>query len=135
MEKKLPKVIASALIEKDNKILLVKEILEGGNEYWILPGGSVEFGESLTEAVKREIKEETNLDIEINNFLDFKESIHPKVGYHTIIFFFHAIPKNSDIKLENKALDGRFFSKDEIQKLNLVESAKWILEKYGPGQI
>ena len=128
---KLPKVIVAALIEKDNRYLLIKELLDNGKEQWILPGGTVEFGESMMDAVKREIKEETNLDIDVKKFIEFKEAIYPKAGYHTIIFFFHATPVNGNLKLESKALAGKFFSKDEIKKLNLVESADWLFEKYG----
>jgi len=124
-----PKIIASALIEKDDKFLLVKEILEDGKEYWIVPGGKVEFGETLVDAAKREIKEETNLDIEILKFLDFEESIHLNHNYHTIIFFFLAKPLNKNFILDKKVLQAKFFSQDEIRKLNLVESASWILEK------
>jgi 8-oxo-dGTP diphosphatase len=125
-----PKIIVSALIEKDGKLLLVKEVLEDSKEYWILPGGKVEFGETLADAVKREIKEETNLDIEISKFVDFEEAIHIKHKYHTIIFFFAAKPLNEDLVLERKVLEARFFSKDELRKLNLVDSAKSILEKF-----
>ena len=124
-----PKIIASALIEKDDKFLLVKEILEDGKEYWIVPGGKVEFGETLADAVKREIKEETNLDIEVLKFLDFEESIHVNHNYHTIIFFFLAKPLNKEFILDKKVLEAKFFSPNEIRKLNLVESASWILKK------
>lgn len=130
MDRKLPKVIVSALVEKDNKILLVKEVLESGNEYWIVPGGTVEFGESMDEAVKREIKEETNLDIDVTDFVDFKEVIRTQFNYHTVIFFFLAKPLNEKLELGDKILDARFFGKEEISGLRLVDSAAWILEKY-----
>ncbi len=130
MDKKLPKIIVSALIEKEEKFLLVKEILESGKQYWIIPGGSVEYGENLEEALKREIKEETNLDIEILEFIDFKEIIQLQFNYHTIIFFFRVKPVNYDLILEDdKILDGRFFSKEEIKELKLVDSNRWLLEK------
>lgn len=131
MNEKLPKIIASALVEKDNKILLIKETLEDNNEYWIVPGGTVEFGESLADALKREIKEETNLEIEILRFFDFKEAIHTKYDYHTIIFFFLTKPINeNNLVLDGKILDAKFFGKEEIKELRLVDTATWILEKY-----
>lgn len=124
-----PKLVVSALVEKDNKFLLVKEILESGQPYWIIPGGKVEFGENLVDAVKREIKEETNLDVEIKKFIDFQEAIHPKYNYHTIIFFYHAVPQNEDIVLDKDIIEAKFFSKEEIRDLNLVDSAKKFLER------
>lgn len=130
MGAKLPKVIVSGLVEKDGRVLLVKEVLESKQEYWIVPGGHVEFGESLVDAVKREMKEETNLDVEVTRLLDFKEHIVTKYDYHTVIFFFLVKSLNEDIKVPKEILEAKFFSKEEIKSLNLVDSARWILEKH-----
>ena len=55
-------VRASAIIVKNAKILLIHR-LNHGREYWVLPGGGVEEGETPEQAVTREVKEETNLDV------------------------------------------------------------------------
>ena len=130
MKHKLPKITVAALVEKDKKFLLVKEILENREAMWIIPGGKVEFGENLIDAVKREMKEETNLDIEIIKFIDFKEAIHVKHNYHTIIFFFHAKTLNEDLVPNEKVLEAKFFSKGELTNLNLVDSARWLFERF-----
>lgn len=129
MSEQKPRIIVAALVEKDGKFLLTKEILESGKEYWIIPGGGVEFGESLQDAVKREIKEETNLDIEIKDFAGFQEAIVPKYNYHTILFFYRVSPKNNDLKLEKKIVGAKFFAKQEIKDLNLVDSSRKFLER------
>ncbi|MCX6708454.1 MAG: NUDIX hydrolase [Candidatus Woesearchaeota archaeon] len=130
MGDRLPKVVVSGLVEKDGKVLLVKEILESKLPYWIVPGGKVEFGESLVDAVKRELKEETNLDVEVLRLLDFKEHIVMKYDYHTVVFFFLVKPLNESIKLPGEILDAKFFAKDELKSIDLVDSAKWILDKF-----
>lgn len=54
-----------AIIDDDH-ILLIKHMpLEGGSPYWVIPGGGIEDGETETECVVREMKEETNLDVEV----------------------------------------------------------------------
>src|SRR5687768_11540627 len=68
MERK-PKLVVAVLARHKNKFLLAKEILEGGNEYWIVPGGKVEFGESIEEAARREILEETGIKADKLSFL------------------------------------------------------------------
>ena len=126
--KSKPRIISSAVIKKDNKLLLVKEMLEDSKNWWVFPGGGVEFGETIENAVKREIKEEVGLDIEIKEFLGFKEAIYKKYGYHTVIFFFLAEPLNDEI-LKNDVLEANYFTEKEIKNLNLVQSAKWVLEE------
>ena len=130
MQSKLPKIIASALVEKEGKFLLVKEVLENGKEYWIVPGGGVEFGETLAEAARREIKEETNLDVEITKFIAFKEAIFPQRNYHTVIFFFLAKPLRGELKPGKGILAAQFFPKSELKNLNLVNSAQWLFKEY-----
>lgn len=130
MNTKLPKIVVSALVQKDDRVLLVKEKLEDAREYWIIPGGKVEFGESLHEAVHREMREELDLQVEIQRLLDFKEAIHVAHDYHTLIFFFLATPCNAHVITDEKILDAQFFSRDEIAGLPLVDSAQWLLERY-----
>ena len=64
------KVSVAAVIKKENKYLLVKQ---GKGEHheglWAFPGGQVESNETLDCAVKREVKEETSLDVSVENFL------------------------------------------------------------------
>jgi 8-oxo-dGTP diphosphatase len=126
---KEPRVIAGIILRKDNKILLIKEILEDSKEHWIFPGGGVEFGETIEEAAKREAKEETGLDVEIKELLGFKEIIRPRFDYHTVIFFFIAEPLNDKITKTDKVLEARYFSIEETKKLSLVDSAAWAIEE------
>jgi len=125
---KFPKIVACTLVERRGKYFLIKEVLEDGCEYWIVPGGKVEFGESLENAAKRETEEESGMEIEILKFLGHHEAVFPDLNYHSVIFFFLGKSESTNFTLENKALDGKFFSKEEIKKLNLVSSAKWLFE-------
>jgi len=126
---KIPRVVASVILKKGNKILLIKEVLEDSKEHWIFPGGGVDFGETIIDAAKREIKEEIGLDIEIKDFLGFKEAIYTKYNYHTVIFFFVAEPLNDKILKSGKILDVKYFTNEEIKNINLVDSAKWAIEE------
>ena len=75
--------IAGIYIE-NNKILLVKH-KKRDNEYYLLPGGGQEPGESQKEAIKREYKEELNLDIEVGDLAFIGESVPPKGVFKTQI--------------------------------------------------
>jgi hypothetical protein len=71
------RVAANALMIRDGKALLV--VFSGGTEreHYNFPGGGVELGETLEEAVIREVKEETSLDIFVERLLLVVESLVP----------------------------------------------------------
>ncbi len=126
-----PKLVVGVLVRNGNKFLLAKEILEGGKAYWIVPGGKVEFGETIEHAAKREIREETGIKAKALKFLGYKEAIAAKVNYHTVIFFFLTSTSSTKTKadIEGKVIEANWFTKKEALKLPLVFSAKWLFTK------
>jgi len=126
---KTPRLISAIILKKENKILLVKEVLEDLKEHWIFPGGGVDFGETIEEAARREVKEEIGLDVEVRELLGFKQIIRPKFDYHTLIFFFIAEPLNHEISKIEKILDAKYFTSEETKNLGLVDSARWAIEE------
>lgn len=59
---------AAAIVIKDHQLLVMHRINKG-KEYWVIPGGGVEEGETIEQAVVRELSEETSLTIKINRLL------------------------------------------------------------------
>ena len=59
-----PRLVAAALIEQKNQILLIRRNLDPGRGLWALPGGYVEQGEAVEVAMQREVLEETGLQVE-----------------------------------------------------------------------
>lgn len=125
-----PKLIVGVLMQNKNKYLLVRETLEGGKDYWIIPGGKVEFGESLENAAKREIEEETGLKPKKLELLTFWEALFPDYNYHTVIFFYKGKSNTFELAedIEGKVKEAKWFTKTEIKKLKLVESAQWLFD-------
>ena len=73
MEKKIWNTALGGIINDKGEILLLKRRKEPYIGIWALPGGSIEFGEHLEEAIEREIKEETNIDV---RFVSLKGIVH-----------------------------------------------------------
>jgi len=126
---KAPRIISAIILMRDNKVMLVKEVLEDNKEHWIFPGGGVDFGETIEEAGIREIKEELGLNVKIKEFLGFKEIIRTQFNYHALIFFLIAEPLNDDITKIEKVLDSRYFTLSEALGLSIVDSARWAIEE------
>ena len=75
-ESERPTVRVSGLLVKDQRLLLVRQ-QRGGEAYWLLPGGGVEFGESLSRALEREMLEELGLTAVAGAPLALVESVSP----------------------------------------------------------
>ena len=69
-----PQIAVSAAIFRDDKILLVRRARSPAKGFYSLPGGRVEFGETLHAALHREIDEETSLKIEIVDLAGWREA-------------------------------------------------------------
>ncbi|MGH4137595.1 NUDIX hydrolase [Clostridium sp.] len=80
-------VRCQAVIFKDNRILVLRQYnYKRQEEYWMLPGGNLEDGETYEEAIKRELKEETNLEVEIKGII-FDEPSNGMDEYQRYITF------------------------------------------------
>jgi ADP-ribose pyrophosphatase YjhB (NUDIX family) len=75
-DRTMPTIRVSAICIVDERLLLVKQG-RGNDEYWLLPGGGVRFGESLAEALRREIREELDRPVNVIRPLALLESISP----------------------------------------------------------
>lgn len=130
-----PRVTSAVLVEKDGKFLLAERNKENYKGYWIIPGGGVKFGETIQEAAIREIKEETNLDVDLVKQIGFKEIVNVPANYHSIIFFHLAKPKHLNIESREDVSKAKFFSIEEIKQIKsqekLAASAEWALKEAG----
>lgn len=127
-----PKVVVSVLLKYKNKYLLAKEAVEDGHEKWLIPGGKVEFGETLEAAARREIKEEVDIDIGKFKHITFYEAVFPDFNYHTVIFFYTANVKKNKLgkDIEGKVIEANWYTPKEAKKLLLVPSAEWLFKKF-----
>jgi len=69
-----PKVAVVAFIEKDNRVLLVRRAMNPERGKWALPAGYVDYGEVPRDAVIREVREETGLEIDITRLVGVEGS-------------------------------------------------------------
>lgn len=78
--------VGALIFNNEGKIFLAKRGPKARNESgkWDFPGGSVEFGEKLEDAIKREIKEEFDIDIEVLELLEVCNHIIPEEKQHWV---------------------------------------------------
>lgn len=125
------KTTVGCILIKDNKVLLEKRSVRVEKDKWALPGGHVEIGETAEEAIRREIKEETNLEIDNLKFLTYQDEFMPRLKIHSVVLFFKGIPIG-EVKLNDESSEFGWFTKEEALKLNLAFLHKDILTKFFP---
>lgn len=132
-EKKYPEPIVGALVfNQEGKIFLITSPKWQGK--YSVAGGHVEIGETIEEAVKREIKEETNLDVFDIQFLMIQECIFSEEFYkkkHFIFLDYICKTKDTNVILDSK--EGTKYvwvTVDEALKLNLNPYTKITILEY-----
>lgn len=118
-----PQLAVSAAIFRDGKILLVRRAVPPANHYYTFPGGRVEYGETLAQAVAREVAEETGLVIEVRDMLGWREYLPSKHGGigHFVILPFAARWICGEVRLNEELDDARWLAPDDLGGLRLTE--------------
>lgn len=117
-----PQLAVSAAIFRDDRVLLVRRARSPGKGFYSLPGGRVEFGESLHAALHREVDEETGLKIDIVGLVGWREVL-PSAGGgggHYLIMSFAARWKALEPVLNDEHDDFKWLKPDELGDLKMT---------------
>jgi len=124
-------VAVHALVFKEGRMLLTKRSKEPSKGKWSLPGGRIELGETVYEAVKREVFEECSVEIEIERIIDVADSIisdeEGRIRYHFVLIYLLARYKAGDIKAQSDAEDVGWFTPAEIAELDMHPRLRAVL--------
>ncbi|WP_428244562.1 NUDIX hydrolase [Eubacterium sp. Marseille-QA0814] len=129
MEKKIY-VAVKALVCYGRKFLLIKRTTEARGDYyhWEFPGGRLEFGESPMQALKREINEETGLEVEklilLNAWNSFKDECTEIIGLTYI-----CTANGDNVMLSKEHSDYEWVTYEEMNDYNLVKGMSRQLEE------
>jgi len=122
-----------ALIIKDRHILLIKRGAEPGKDRWSLPGGAVELGEKVRDAVIREVKEECGLDVEVKDVADVVDYMScdekGQVRFHYILVDFYVEVKGGTLKPASDALEVDWIQFDRIHEYQVTKTTLQLLNK------
>lgn len=127
-----PEPTVGALIENtQGEVFLAKS--PKWNNKWVLPGGHVGVGEKIEEALVREVKEETGLDVRPVHMLAVKDAIYPKEFHkkkHFVFIDYLCKHVGGDVKLDGKELTEHAWVKpeDALEKLDVDEFSADIIK-------
>lgn len=127
-----PTVTVGPLIfNKEGKLFLMQS--PKWHNKWVIPGGKIELGETMEQAVKREIKEETNLDIHGIEFLTALEAIFDPVFVkkkHFIFLNFIAKTDTANVILNEEATAYKWITLEEAEKMDIEPYTKKLIKIY-----
>jgi mutator protein MutT len=130
---KQPFVGVGAVLVRDGEILLEKRKNEPGKGKWSIPGGLVELGETVEEAVIREVKEETGLDVEKPEQVDVVDGItkdeNGRVKYHFVIIDFFLRLRGGELEASSDAEDLRWVRLDQVERCDLTRTFRTFFQR------
>jgi len=137
-------VAVGAIVEDDGgRILLVKHKPERGGFWqgeWICPGGELELGERIGDGIKREVKEETGLEIELVKPLPAFDRIVKSadgIDLHVVYIDYVAKVAGGELKVDSDVGEALWIEKDELGRVwdDIHEDAQRLLKLAGMVQI
>jgi ADP-ribose pyrophosphatase YjhB (NUDIX family) len=131
-----PIVGVGVVIVDGGKVVLVKRGNEPALGKWSFPGGAVELGEAIREAVVREAKEECGLEVklvddtplDINDILKFDEN--GLLRYHYVLLEFLAKLEKGALKHTSDVTAARWVPLEQVEKYDLTESVRSFFKKH-----
>jgi 8-oxo-dGTP diphosphatase len=128
-----PIVGVGAVIVDGDRIVLVKRAHEPLKGEWSLPGGSVEVGETLVDAVAREVREETGLNVRVGSLVEVLDRVHrgadQRVEYHFVLLDYRCTVVSGTLAHGSDASDACWASKADLARYGLSESALRVVTK------
>ena len=120
-----------AVVVRDGRALLVRRAHEPRKGEWSLPGGLLDLGESLADAARREVKEETGLDVEVGPMIETFDRVHRdgegRIRYHFVIVDFVCWSKEGEALAGSDAEAVAWVTAEQIDAYNVNEHARAII--------
>ncbi|HEY8200513.1 MAG TPA: NUDIX hydrolase [Actinomycetota bacterium] len=124
-----PAVGVGGVARRDGAILLIRRGMPPSEGLWSVPGGRLEWGETLAEAVRREVLEETGLEVEAGDVAGVVERIYE--GFHYVIVDYFVTVLGGVLKAGGDVREARWVPEVEVTTLPLAPGLAEALRDFG----
>lgn len=130
---KRPLVGVGALVFRGAEVLLVERGTQPLKGLWSIPGGMVETGERLEDAVRREVQEETNLDVQVDYLSEIFQRIMPdgegRIEYHYVLADYVCRVTGGELHAGHDAAKAEWVPLSRIPDVPLTEGTRDVIER------
>lgn len=131
MKRVITLTVDSIIVSAGGEVVLVKRRFDPYKNCWALPGGMVEYGETVEAAALREAKEETGLDIGIERLVGVYSDPKRDPRGHFVSVCFLCKPIGGELRARDETEEVKFFSKEELKGIRLAFDHEKMLKDAG----
>ena len=128
-----PLVGVGGLVYQEDKVLLIRRGREPGRGRWSIPGGGVRLGETLKEAVKRELLEETGLEVDPLTLVEVLDRIitdaDGRIRYHYVLVDYLCVIRDGTLRAGSDALEAGFFPLTALPQMKRTPGVEEVVRK------
>ncbi len=128
-----PLVGVGGVVVAENRVLLIRRGSPPLEGEWSIPGGMLEIGESLREAVRRELEEETGLDVRVHDLIEAFDRVtldaHGKCCYHFVILDYLCELVSGEARAGSDVLDVAWALEEELDRFSLTPTATRVVKR------
>lgn len=124
----------AVIVDDEGRVLLTRRSIPPFQDMWVMPGGKIDLGEPILEALKREVHEEVGLEVEIEGLIDVFEHLTPgEENCHFVILYYLCRPLYCDIVHNvHEVAEAVWVSSGELAGYAMPAGARYILGKVFP---
>ncbi len=128
-----PIAAVGAIVVKDGRVLLIRRGKEPSYGVWSVPGGAVHLGESLHDAVRREIREECGIEIDLTDVLEAVDRMtrdgEGRVQYHYVVVDYLARWANGEVVSASDSLEARWVAPADLPQYQMTSGTADVIRK------
>jgi 8-oxo-dGTP diphosphatase len=128
-----PVVGVGGVVIRDGRALLIKRGSAPLKDQWSIPGGTLELGESIQEGVRRELLEETGIEVRVGELIEVFDRIfrddEGKIQYHFVIVDYLCEAISGEARAASDVTDVAWVNEEDLWNYKLTEAATRVIRK------
>lgn len=126
-----PVIGAAAVVVHDGRVLLIRRGHAPDAGEWSIPGGAVDLGEPVEDALRREVREETGLEIAVGELLEVYQRIERDdagaVRFHFVVLDYRCTVAGGVLRAGDDAADAAFVDPADLERYALADSVRRVI--------